>query len=50
MKLVEAELTAMNFQMVDPQPRLQYVPDAAGIEACIEYGKKIGDAVNAKLL
>jgi flavorubredoxin len=46
-KLVAAELAAMKFTMIEPGPRLQYVPDDAGIEACIEYGKKIGDAVNA---
>jgi flavorubredoxin len=46
-KLVKAELEAMNFKMVEPGPRLQYVPDGIGIEACIDYGKKIGEAVNA---
>lgn len=45
-KLVAAELEAMKFQMVEPAPRLQYVPDDAGIDACIAYGKKIGNAVN----
>ncbi|MCB2145691.1 MAG: flavodoxin domain-containing protein [Deltaproteobacteria bacterium] len=49
-KLVTAELEAMKFTMIEPGPRLQYVPDGAGIDACIEYGKKIGEAVNAKLL
>ena len=46
-KLVTAELEAMKFQMIDPIPRLQYVPDADGIKACIDYGKKIGEAVMA---
>jgi flavorubredoxin len=46
-KQVAAELTAMKFEVVDPCPRLQYVPDGDGIETCVEYGKKIGDAVNA---
>ena len=46
-KLVTTELAAMKFTMIDPGPRLQYVPDDTGIQACIEYGKKIGDAVNA---
>jgi len=45
-KLVEAELAAMQFQMVEPGPRLQYVPDSAGIQACVDYGRMIGDAVN----
>ncbi|MGD9308097.1 MAG: MBL fold metallo-hydrolase [Desulfosarcina sp.] len=46
-KQVAAELTAMNFNMVDPGPRLQYVPDSDGIDACTDFGKKIGQAVNA---
>jgi flavorubredoxin len=46
-KLVTAELEAMKFNVVAPGPRIQYVPDNAAIEAGIEYGKRIGDAVNA---
>jgi flavorubredoxin len=48
-KLVAAELAAMKFQMVESGPRLQYVPDEGGIAACIDYGQKIGEAVNAKM-
>ena len=48
MKLVTAELAAMKFTLIEPGPRVQYVPGDACIDACIEYGKKIGDAVNAK--
>ncbi len=47
-KLVAAELTAMKFKMIESGPRLQYVPDAQGIEACAAYGRKIGEAVKAK--
>jgi flavorubredoxin len=46
-KLVAAELEAMKFQMIEAGPRLQYVPADAGITACIEYGKMIGEAVKA---
>jgi len=46
-KLVAAELAAMKFTMVQGGPRLQYVPDNGGIEACVEYGKQIGAAVIA---
>ena len=46
-KLVAAELEAMKFRMIDAGPRLQYVPDADGVEACYAYGKQIGEAVNA---
>ena len=46
-KLVAAEMEAMKFNMIDAGPRLQYVPDSEGIEACYAYGQKIGEAVNA---
>ena len=44
-KLVAAELEAMKFQMIDAGPRIQYVPGGDDIEACVEYGKRIGEAV-----
>ena len=46
-KLVAAELAAMKFDMITGGPRLQYVPDDTGIETCVEYGRRIGEAVNA---
>ena len=46
-KLVAAELAAMKFRMIESSPRVQYVPDADGLIACSEYGKRIGEAVNA---
>jgi flavorubredoxin len=46
-KLVAAELAAMKFRMIESSPRVQYVPDADGLNACGEYGKRIGEAVNA---
>jgi flavorubredoxin len=47
-KLVTVELEAMKFDMIEGGPRLQYVPEKAGIEACVAYGKKIGEAVIEK--
>ncbi|GAB6905700.1 FprA family A-type flavoprotein [Desulfosarcina cetonica] len=47
-KLVAAELEAMNFQMIDGGPRLLYVPGEEGIAACKAYGKQIGEAVKAR--
>ena len=44
-RLVAAELEAMKFQMIDAGPRIQYVPGGDDIEACVAYGKKIGEAV-----
>jgi flavorubredoxin len=46
-KQVVAELTGMKFNMVDSGPRLQYVPEADGLETCVQYGRRIGEAVNA---
>jgi flavorubredoxin len=45
-KLISKELEAMNFDLVDPGVKIQYVPDQEDIDACIEFGKKIGRAVN----
>lgn len=45
-KLVKAELEAMKFEIIEPNLRIQYVPDDAGIESCVEFGRKIGQAVN----
>jgi len=44
-KLVKTELESMGFQMADENLKVQYVPDAAGIDACHELGAKIGRAV-----
>ena len=44
-KLINKELQAMNFEMIDPGVRIRYVPDAQGIEACDELGKKIAEAL-----
>ena len=44
-KLVNAELEAMKFELIDNGLKIQYVPDSDGLEACMEYGKKIGRAV-----
>ncbi len=43
--MVRAELEAMKFEVVDPGVKIQYVPDADGLSACYDYGKKIAQAV-----
>ena len=45
-KLISKELEAMKFDLVEPGVKIQYVPDQEDIDACIEFGKKIGRAVN----
>lgn len=41
-KLINQEFEAMKFEIVDPGLRLQYVPDPNDLEACFEFGRKIG--------
>lgn len=48
-KLINKELEAMKFDIIDPGVRIQYVPGKEGLEACFELGKKIGKAVKEKV-
>jgi len=44
-KLIRSELEAMQMEIIEPELRLQYRPDKAGIGACFELGRKIGQAI-----
>ncbi len=44
-KLIRSELEAMDFDVIDGGPRIQYVPDQNDISACVAFGKKIARAV-----
>ncbi|OPL16455.1 MAG: MBL fold metallo-hydrolase [delta proteobacterium ML8_D] len=44
-KLITQELEAMNFDIIDPGIKIQYVPDQDGKNACLELGRKIGRAI-----
>ena len=44
-KLINKELEAMKFDVIDPGIRIQYVPDQDGKETCFELGRKIGKAI-----
>jgi flavorubredoxin len=46
-KFINEELEAMKFEVVDAPLRIKYVPDAEGIEACRELGRKIAKALPA---
>ena len=46
-KLIENELTDMKIELVQPGLRAQFVPEPATLEACHEFGKKIGQAIAA---
>lgn len=47
-KQIQSELEAMNFRIVEPGLRIQYVPDAGDKDACEAFGRKIARAVNAQ--
>jgi len=40
-KLINEELTAMKFKVIDAGVKMQYVPDDKGIQACYDLGRKI---------
>ena len=44
-KMINKELEAMKFEVIDPGVKLQYVPDKDGIKACYELGRKIAQAM-----
>ena len=44
-KMINKELEAMKFDIVDPGLRVQYVPDKDSLESCYELGRRIGRAV-----
>jgi flavorubredoxin len=47
-KLINKELEAMKFDVIDPGISIQYVPENKGLEACFELGRKIGKAIKEK--
>jgi len=48
-KLINKELEAMKFEVIDPGIRIQYIPEKKGLEACFELGKKVGQSINEKI-
>ena len=44
-KLINQELEAMKFDIIDPGIKIQYVPDQDGKDSCFELGRKIGKAI-----
>lgn len=43
--LINKELEQMDFEIIAPGLKIQYVPDENGIEACYELGQKISQAM-----
>ncbi len=46
-KVIKNELEEMDFDIIDPGIRMQYVPDEKCIAACYELGKKVAEALPA---
>jgi flavorubredoxin len=44
-KMINNELEAMKFEIIDPGLKVQYVPDKEALANCYELGRKIGRAV-----
>jgi flavorubredoxin len=44
---ITGELQEMKFDVVAPGLRIQYVPDAEGIAACEDFGRKIAEAMKS---
>jgi flavorubredoxin len=47
-KLIENELLEMKIEPVEPGLRVQFVPEPSVVDACREFGRKIGRAVRAE--
>jgi len=47
-KLIENELREMKIEPVEPGLRVQFVPEPSVVDACREFGRKIGRAVRAE--
>ncbi len=44
--IISGELEAMGVDLIDEGLRIQYVPDADAVGRCIDFGRRIGSAVN----
>ena len=44
-KIIEKELTAMKFDVIEPGLRVKYVPESENLDACYAFGQKIGKAI-----
>jgi flavorubredoxin len=44
-KLIQLELEDMKFNIAAPMLKIQYVPDKAGLDQCLEFGRTVGKAV-----
>ncbi len=47
-KLLNTAMTEMKFDIVDDGLRVKYVPEEGDLSQCVELGRKVGQALNAK--
>ena len=47
-KLINAQLEEMKFELIDPGLRIQYVPDDKGLKACHDLAEKIAKSLPAE--
>ncbi len=48
-KILTEHLVGMGMEMVEPAVKVKNKPDHDTFQACFELGKKVGQAINAKL-
>jgi flavorubredoxin len=46
-KLLKSELDDMKFQVLEPNAKIQFVPDTEGLESCYDFGRTIARAIKA---
>ena len=46
-KRIKSELDDMKFQVLEPDRKIQFVPDQEGLESCYDFGRTIGQAIKA---
>lgn len=44
-RIIQKELSAMKFDIIEPGLRVQYVPQSEHLDACYAFGQKIGKAI-----
>jgi flavorubredoxin len=44
--MINKELEALKFDIVDPGLRVQYIPDKEALKTCYELGRKVGKALS----
>ncbi len=47
-KLIKKEFEAMKLEVMEPDMRIQYVPDRKGLESCYQFGMKIGQTIKGQ--